>query len=249
MKIKEILRKGSLIEILHEENNIFYQTNIKDLMEDALAIGVPASGQERLFMQEGTKWLCRIKIDSTFQYFSSTVVRRAARGKGLFYHISWPRAVSPYGRRKYHRYPCCFKVYYWALPANLVDIEEEKRVALREIVYQGGARDNGTIKSLTAPFAQPEEAVTADISGGGVLLNVSRRFPAGTGLLLQIALEGNGRRQNVLVKGRVVWSLPPQEKTAGTFGLALQFENMSKMVKREIVSFLSLIPGERQADP
>jgi len=80
MKIKEILRKGSLIEILHEENNIFYQTNIKDLMEDALAIGVPASGQERLFMQEGTKWLCRIKIDSTFQYFSSTVVRRAAKG-------------------------------------------------------------------------------------------------------------------------------------------------------------------------
>ena len=171
-----------------------------------------ASLPERLFMQEGTKWLCRIKIDSTFQYFSSTVVRRAARGKGLFYHISWPRAVSPYGRRKYHRYPCCFKVYYWALPANLVDIEEEKRVALREIVYQGGARDNGTIKSLTAPFAQPEEAVTADISGGGS----SSMFGGspGTGLL-QIALEEMGGK--CADKGRVVWS---SQDIA--FGLALQ---------------------------
>ena len=241
MESREFFGEVEQIEILYRENNAYYTAHIKKVEEESLVVSVPALNQESLFMQEGTEWFCRALLDNAFYYFSSTVTGRRHNGKSLLYLLSLPQKVTPHGRREYNRYCVNLKVYYWVLPDLLQEMEKEQQEAVREVVRQGGIRESELIKEVTRPFGLAEEATTADISGGGVLLKTSQRFPAGTGLLLQVLLEGESYRREVLVRGRVVWSLPAQGKNTSTCGLALQFENVSEIVREEITRFLYIL--------
>ncbi len=254
MNIRSLFRENLLLEVLEPEQQIFYKSIIQEIHDDYIAIGMPMRKQKYLSMPKDSTWEFRLIRRENLYYFHSPCLDYHKRERVPLYLIDWPGEVRRVQRREFFRVPCAFEAHYWILkkPWDREDYPQNN--------YEPATGKGATNKSflpdkkpvalemLAEMMGEPEEAMIADISGGGLQVVTSKWMPMGTVLLMGLFLKGKKKDMTVFVKGRVVWVLPFQTRLKLRFRHAVEYVDIPERIQEEIVGFIFVLMRERMGE-
>ncbi len=250
MSIRKIFRENLPLEIYDENEGIYYKSIVQEVNDDNIAIGVPMRKQNQLLLNEGSSWTFRLTAKDSQYSFTSTVLGRKFSNRVPLYLIAWPKTVIKQQRRQFFRYSCTLELNYWVVPSGDPEVEHHLTgLPLGRKVFGSEELDreeSGRVfEELTELLGEPRDAVTADISGGGLQMITPRRYVVGTNLVLCVFLRSKKDLKKAFVRGTVVWMHLPRSVKETMHRHAVAFKDTSERFNDDIVSFIFLLTRER----
>lgn len=223
MNTRKLFRVNQPLEVLNPEQNTYYKSIVQEITDDYIVIGTPLRRRRKLDLDKGRVWGFRLTTEDSLYYFRSRLLGQRKEGGLQFFLIAWPDELKRVQRRLYFRFPCSFDAHYWVLT-------EGCRPPLEKAAEQMG---------------EPERAVIADISGGGLQLVSPKQLPVGTVLLMILYLESRETKKSIYVTGKVVRMWPYHREQEIRFRHALEFTELTGGLRETIVKFIFLLMRER----
>lgn len=240
MKIKKLLKENLLLEVYDSNNGVYYKSLIQEVDDESIAIGIPMKDQKQLLLPEGSEWEFRAIVDDALYFFTSKILGKKIDDQIPLYLISWPERVKRQQRRNYYRLPCVQEIYFWILPpARDTEVNWEKK-------FDAAVRNNMNMDQLEETLGEPKNAVTSDLSGGGLSFVYPNFFSEGTVLAIKLFLQSKREEKDFLLKGKIVWTRKMEEGSRSVrYRYGVQFIDLSEKVREEIVRFVFTLSREK----
>lgn len=223
MDIRKIIRINQPLEVLDPEQNIYYKSIVQEITDEYIVIGMPLRRRRQLYLDENRFWGFRLTLKDSLYYFRSKLLGQRREGGLQFFLIAWPDKLKRVQRRLYFRFPCSFDAHYWVLT-------EGCRASLEKAAEQMG---------------EPERAIVADISGGGLQLIMPKQLPIGTVLLMILYLESKETKKSIYVTAKVLRMWPYRREQEIRFRHGLEFMDLTGELRETIVKYIFLLMRER----
>lgn len=223
MNARDIILVNQLLEVLNPEQNIYYKSIVQEITDEYIVIGMPLRRRRQLYLDENRFWGFRLTRKDSLYYFRSKLLgQRRERGLQLFL-VAWPDKLKRVQRRLYFRLPCTFDAHYWVLTEGC----------------------GAPLEKAAEQMGEPERAIIADISGGGLQLIMPEQLPIGTVLLMILYLESKRTKKSIYVIGKVLRVWPYRREQEIRFRHGLEFIDLTGEQRETIVKYIFLLMRER----
>lgn len=235
------LQEGARLQILHEPEQEYYMTSIKNISRESFTIHEPASGGKTLNMPWYSTWqFCLLRNDAVYFYISK-VVGVSKDGVETVYTLEIPESVHRQQRRGHVRVPCHNELLYWLRD----EIIAPGMTAPHLVVSSPELRENqqwleNYIASLEAK-APGRNAFTLDVSGGGLRMVTLDPLDRHEGLLIKVVFEELHEKKTLLLEGRVVRVVPLNIGGWKRYRVGVSFVNLDEKIQEYIISYLFTI--------
>ena len=248
MNIRKLFQINLRLEVYDDTNQIYFKSLIQETTADSIGIGIPMRRNNYLQMPDGSQWFFRLFHKKNQYIFYSTV-----QGKTLsdsyrvpLYLIAWPAEIKKYQRREHFRQDCTLNVHYWVLDNA---VPRPGLLTRPDMIRPGRTKlesEQLALEMLAESLGEHREALTLDISGGGLLLVTDKRYKEGSRLLMRLFLRSKNKETPLLTLGHIVWAAPPSKDTPGSYRYAVEFQDVTEQLKDEIVRFIFTLTRERR---
>lgn len=183
--------------------------------DNILRISMPFHEKRLVPLSVGEQYLLYIYADKGIYSGRFVVINRLKDGNIFLADVEAQDTLKKVQRREYYRYDCRLPATYRVIP------EEEQWKLDRE---------------------EPEEAdwkkgVIIDISGGGVKIISEYREQANSMLQIRFQLISESVRQNFVVFGRLIASVPNQDRP-NLIEQRIAFEQIAETNREQIIRFI-----------
>lgn len=202
-----------------ERPKIYYSKVYEILSEDLLEIVMPMEKTKLVLLQVDNEYdLVLYGESGLFQCFARVVDRYKSNNVYLL-RMELTSNLRKYQRREYYRFSCALEMHARGLEEEEV-LEVENKPAY---ILQRGL-----------PLRR---SVIVDISGGGLRFLSSQKYDEGSLIYCNYHLVKDGVSKTYDVVGRVL-AARELENRPGTFEHRVQYYNMSRDVREEIIKFI-----------
>ncbi|MCM1100922.1 MAG: flagellar brake protein [Clostridium sp.] len=202
-----------------ERPKIYYSKVYEILSEDLLEIVMPMEKTKLVLLQVDNEYdLVFYGESGLFQCFARVVDRYKSNNVYLL-RMELTSNLRKYQRREYYRFSCALEMHARGLEEEEV-LEVENKPAY---ILQRGL-----------PLRR---SVIVDISGGGLRFLSSQKYDEGSLIYCNYHLVKDGVSKTYDVVGRVL-AARELENRPGTFEHRVQYYNMSRDVREEIIKFI-----------
>jgi len=227
--IEKYIKPGQRVEmkavkrtsLKDDQSDKVYATKVYDVLsDDELEIEMPI---------EQTK-LILLPVDGEYQsffYAGAVLYECVVRIKGRYkansvylLKVEIETNLTKHQRREYYRYSCA--------------IEMSSRVLCEEEITEAG--DKQDIFRLV-PGLPLRKGIVADISGGGLRFTTDEQYERGSLIMTKFTLSVRGAARTFELVGRVL-AVKELEKRRGVFEHRIQFININKQTREEIIQFI-----------
>lgn len=202
-----------------ERQKVYYSKVYEILSEDMLEIVMPMEKTKIVLLQVDNEYdLVFYGEGGLFQCFARVVDRYKSNNVYLL-RMELTSNLRKYQRREYYRFSCALEMRARGLE------EEEVEVVERKSSY------------ILQPGLPLRRSVIVDISGGGIRFLSSQKYDEGSLIYCNYHLVMDGTNKTYDVVGRVL-AVKELENRPGTFEHRVQYYNMSRDVREEIIKFI-----------
>lgn len=176
MSVEELLRVNRRVQLATKERPRFpYFSLIEDVSEQTLIVDNPMEKGALVSIPIGSEVTCSLQVENAIYSFQSQVLDRREEGKLSLLVLAKPESLDRIQRRQFFRFKA-------ALPLRFRPLDDLQATS-------------------TAPY---QEALTKDISGGGLLFSAT--FPLSKESIVDLLIEVPQKKESVSVPcvGRVV---------------------------------------------
>lgn len=197
------------IEII--EDNTTYKSNIQDINEDYIMIGMPISGSRYYMMHSGTIIEFYVCSDKEVIKCRSVVLGKQKEKNLQLAIISIPEVIEKVQRREFFRLPIVMELKYYALP------EDSTYIDLKGV-------PSGYFKRL-------EKTLSIDISGGGMMVITKAHLQAGRHILISLMIPEEINLLCTVVRCEY-------NNIDKNYRTALRYEKIDERIRDKIIKFI-----------
>ncbi len=232
------LQVDAPLQILHEADQEYYMTRVKEVNRDTFIVYEPEAGGKILNMPQFSSWqFCLLRDDAVY-FFTSRIVGINHAGSEKYYQIKKPDSVLRQQRRSHVRVPCHHNIVYWPWEDVLVAGLPSPVVATRTSeLWEDPVWMRDYLKSLEEKVSG-SNAFTLDMSGGGLRMVSLEQLEHHDRILLKLALDQKIPAQAMLLEARVVRVVPLNIGGWQRYRIGINFVGLSEKVQEKIISYL-----------
>jgi c-di-GMP-binding flagellar brake protein YcgR len=232
------LQVDDQLQVLHEADQEYYMTRIKEVSQDTFAVCEPESGGKTLKMPQFSSWqFCLLRDDAVY-FFTSRIVAINRESSESYYLIRKPDSVHRQQRRGHVRVPCHHNIVYWPWEDALAAGLPSPMVATRTSeLWEDPVWMRDYLKSLEETVTG-RNAFTLDMSGGGLRMVSLEQLERHDRILLKLALDQKSPAQAMLLEAKVVRVVPLNIGGWQRYRVGISFVGLPEKVQEKIISYL-----------
>ncbi len=232
------LQVDAQLQILHEADQEYYMTRVKEVSRDTFAVYEPESGGKILDMPQFSSWqFCLLRDDAVY-FFTSRIVGIDREGSEKYYLIRKPDSVHRQQRRGHVRVPCHHNIVYWPWEDALAAGQPSPVVATRTTELWDDSVWMQDYQKTLEEKVSGKNAFTLDMSGGGLRMVTLEPLERHDRILLKIALDQKNPSQAMLLEARVVRVVPLNIGGWRRYRVGISFIDLPEKVQERIISYL-----------
>lgn len=206
-------------EAAEGEKKIYQSCVLEVLSEDTLEIAMPMEQSKLILLPVDSEYDLVIYGESGLYQCFARIIDRYKSNNVFILMVELTSNLRKYQRREYYRFSC-------ALEMCARNLEEDEVQAIeKRLPY-----------ALTSGLPL-KQSVIVDISGGGLRFISSQRYEPGNLLYCSYHLVKGKERKQYEVIGKVL-SVRELENRPGTFEHRVQYYDMDKETREEIIKYI-----------
>lgn len=213
------LRKTKRLREDDGDGQKYYTSQLVDIIsDDRIEVSMPMEKTKLVVLPiDGEYDIYFYTANGLYQCFTRVVDRY--KNKNIFLlQLELTSNLRKYQRREYYRFSC-------ALEMNSRQLDKEEVLAVEQN------------KDVVIPELPLQRSVIADISGGGLRFVAEYAYDVGSLILCRYNLWIDGESKEYSLYGRVL-SVKPTENRKGFFEHRVQYVNMDKDNREEIIKYI-----------
>ncbi len=232
------LTEGAKIQILHESEQNYYMTTIKNSEQDVFTIHEPVSSGRSLDMPQFSTWQFCLLGDDAVYFFTSRIVGLSKDGAETCYTIKKPDSVHRQQRRGHVRVPCHHDLVYWLWDdAVAPDLTSPQVATHSPDLWEDQAWLTDYIGKLEG-IQSGKNAFTLDISGGGLRMVTLEALERHARLIIKLELADQRLKKFLLLEAKVVRVVPLNIGGWKRYRVGISFVDLDEKVQECIISYL-----------
>ncbi len=235
------LQIDAQLQVLHEAEQEYYTTKVKELGSDTFTVEQPESGGKILNLPQFSSWqFCLLRDDAVY-FFESRIIDVKTEGDHIHYVIKKPVSVHRQQRRGHVRVPCHHNLIYWYWEDAVIDGLPAPEVVTRSMELW---EDRVWLRNYLERLDQANSgnnAFTLDMSGGGLRMVTLEPPDRHDRLLIRLVLDEQKNKDIMLLEAKVVRVVPLNIGGWKRYRVGISFINLTEKVRERIISYLFML--------
>ena len=229
---RELLAPGARLQLLDEQEQIYYAAQIKQVGSSTFTTGEAVAGNRKMKIEAGAELQVTLLGYDAVYYFSTRLTGIAGKGESLEYTFELPKLIHRHQRRSHVRVPCHLHVYFWFLDEAMRELA--RRVCGGDkIPLEDDRWGKGLLGELQG-ILPPKQGISLDLSGGGLRMVTREPLERQERLLLKLCLDERCRSY-FLLEDLIVRVVPLTIGKWQRYRVGVAFTNLSQGLQERII--------------